>query len=42
MNRKMTTIVVGPDGKEYDLGAGERIPKKQNYITVNAFRREVK
>ena len=40
MKRTITTIVVGPDGREYDL-AVERFPKTPDYIPANAFTREV-
>ena len=39
--RKFTTIVVGPDGREFDLGTGQRFPKTKTYIAVNAFTREI-
>lgn len=35
-----TTIVVGPDGREFDLGKGQRFPKTENYFPLNAFTRK--
>lgn len=32
-----TTIVVGPDGRRFDLGAGERFPITDSYVPKNAF-----
>jgi len=37
-----TTIVIGPDGREFDLGKGDRFPKTENYIPINAFVRKFK
>lgn len=41
-----TTIVVGSDGKRYDLGKGERMPwnddEKKRVYAVNAYMEKVK
>lgn len=38
---RYTTIVIGSDGKRYDLGAGERLPwhedERKRIYAVNAF-----
>jgi len=39
--RKLTTVVIGPDGKVFDL-AERRFPIRDNYIPVNAYVRERK
>lgn len=41
LNGTYTTIVIGPDNREFDLGAGDRFPKTETYIPKNAFVRKV-
>lgn len=40
MIKYYTTIVVGPDKKEYDLGK-KPFPKREDYIAINAFVRRI-
>lgn len=37
-----TTKVLGNDGRVFDLGAGERVPKSETWRPVNAWNELVK